>query len=94
MTKPVTLLAILLLVLPFDRLHAAEGSPIAGVSEAANDPDLPAPGTHSTYWRRNSEGGSGTAIRQRPRVAQAGTTAEPSRASWSNWRRCKSASKS
>ena len=54
MTKPVTLLAILLLVLPFCHLHAAEGSAPAAVSEAANDPDLP--GTPGTYWLRNREG--------------------------------------
>ena len=54
MTKPVTLLAILLLVLPFGHLHAAEGSPPAAVSEAVNEPDLP--GTPGTYLLRSSEG--------------------------------------
>lgn len=51
MPKLFTLLAILPLVLPFGHMHAAEGSPPAVVSEAANEPDPP-----GTYWLRNREG--------------------------------------
>src|SRR5471032_361983 len=54
MTKPVTLVAFLLLVLPFGNLQAAEGSIPAAVSDTANKPDLPS--TPGTYWLRNSEG--------------------------------------
>ena len=52
--KPLTLLAILLFILPLVRLHAAESTPPADVSDAdVNEPDHSA---IAAYWLRNREG--------------------------------------
>ena len=53
--KPIPLAAVLLLMAPLGLLHAAQSSPVTGVSDVATT-GIDPPAVPGTYWLRNREG--------------------------------------